>query len=337
VTLKSARRGGFTLIELSIVLVIIGLIVGGVLVGQDLIEAAALRATVSQLEKYNAAVNTFRVKYGYLPGDIPDPAATDTGLLPRGTIFVNGAPFGWPSGAGLAQGDGNSVLQSSHNDVQIDSGLLGQETTMFWVDLTYANGMNINLIEGSFNPPFVGNNPWVPQEISTANLPRYLPPAKIGRNNYVWAYSGSWSGNDNRNYFVISGLDDGSGNATYNNGVPNTNMGLTVNEAYDIDQKLDDGFPQSGSIIAFVSGNSGWASGLANSNCGRCDYNSGLFDANTGGPVTDVNDEGGGDTNSSTTCYDYANPSHPTNPPSIIYSTKANGSEVNCGLSFRFQ
>jgi prepilin-type N-terminal cleavage/methylation domain-containing protein len=49
--------GGFTLIELSIVLVIIGLIIGGVLVGQDLIHAAQTRAAVSQLERYNSAVN----------------------------------------------------------------------------------------------------------------------------------------------------------------------------------------------------------------------------------------------------------------------------------------
>ncbi len=57
-----ASQLGFTLIELSIVLVIIGLIVGGVLVGQDLIKAAETRATVGQVEKYNAAVNTFRTK-----------------------------------------------------------------------------------------------------------------------------------------------------------------------------------------------------------------------------------------------------------------------------------
>jgi prepilin-type N-terminal cleavage/methylation domain-containing protein len=41
------RRNGFTLIELSIVLVIVGLIVGGVLVGQDLIRSAAVRAQIS--------------------------------------------------------------------------------------------------------------------------------------------------------------------------------------------------------------------------------------------------------------------------------------------------
>jgi prepilin-type N-terminal cleavage/methylation domain-containing protein len=51
---KSAT--GFTLIEMSIVLVIIGLIVGGVLVGQDLIRAAYIRAQITQIEKFNTAV-----------------------------------------------------------------------------------------------------------------------------------------------------------------------------------------------------------------------------------------------------------------------------------------
>lgn len=57
----------FTLFELSIALVIIGLIVCGVLVGQGLIRAPGVRAAITQIEKYNTAVNTFVGKYGYLP------------------------------------------------------------------------------------------------------------------------------------------------------------------------------------------------------------------------------------------------------------------------------
>jgi prepilin-type N-terminal cleavage/methylation domain-containing protein len=45
------RNQGFTLIELSIVLVVVGLIVGGVLVGQNLIKAAQTRAQLAQIEK----------------------------------------------------------------------------------------------------------------------------------------------------------------------------------------------------------------------------------------------------------------------------------------------
>src|ERR1700735_2969244 len=97
----TAQRG-FTLIELSIVLVIIGLIVGGVLVGQDLIRAADVRAQISQIEKYQTAVNTFRGKYGYLPGDIKDPDASSFGFQPRG-------PY-------AGEGDGNGILEGNENN-----------------------------------------------------------------------------------------------------------------------------------------------------------------------------------------------------------------------------
>src|ERR1019366_6843373 len=66
---KVALTAGFTLIEMSIVLVIIGLIVGSVLVGRDLIRAAELRSVISEVEKYKTAVMTFKGKYDCLPGD----------------------------------------------------------------------------------------------------------------------------------------------------------------------------------------------------------------------------------------------------------------------------
>ena len=65
-------KKGFTLIELSIVLVIIGLIIGGVLVGQDLIQAGKIRAQVKQLQDFELAYNTFELKYGCMPGDCPN-------------------------------------------------------------------------------------------------------------------------------------------------------------------------------------------------------------------------------------------------------------------------
>ncbi len=63
------RRQAFTLIELSIVLVVIGLIVGGVMVGRNLIYVANVRKTVAQVEQFNTAVNAFKSKYNCLPGD----------------------------------------------------------------------------------------------------------------------------------------------------------------------------------------------------------------------------------------------------------------------------
>jgi prepilin-type N-terminal cleavage/methylation domain-containing protein len=68
-------RSGFTLIELSIVLVIIGLVIGGVTVGQDLIRSAELNSLNSDVYKYRVAWETFKLKYDAIPGDMENASA----------------------------------------------------------------------------------------------------------------------------------------------------------------------------------------------------------------------------------------------------------------------
>ena len=60
----NSRNAGFTLVELAIVLVIIGLIVSVVLVGQDLIKSAEMRAVIRQQDQFQVAVDTFFTKLG---------------------------------------------------------------------------------------------------------------------------------------------------------------------------------------------------------------------------------------------------------------------------------
>jgi len=66
----NCKRSAFTLVELSIVLVILGLLVGGTLTGQSLIHAAELRSVVKDYEKYKTAMHVFEDKYFALPGDM---------------------------------------------------------------------------------------------------------------------------------------------------------------------------------------------------------------------------------------------------------------------------
>ncbi len=62
-------ESGFTLIELSIVIVIIGLIVAGIVGGQSLVEQAKIRQQVVQLQTYDVAVSAFKLEYNAMPGD----------------------------------------------------------------------------------------------------------------------------------------------------------------------------------------------------------------------------------------------------------------------------
>jgi prepilin-type N-terminal cleavage/methylation domain-containing protein len=64
------KKSGFTLVELSIVLVIIGLIVGGVVGGQSLIASARISAQVQQLKQYKIAYHAFALQYDAIPGDM---------------------------------------------------------------------------------------------------------------------------------------------------------------------------------------------------------------------------------------------------------------------------
>jgi len=63
------RQAGFTLVEIAIVMVIIGLLIGGVLKGQAMVQNAKVKRVVKQGDEIRAAVMSFYDKYGVYPGD----------------------------------------------------------------------------------------------------------------------------------------------------------------------------------------------------------------------------------------------------------------------------
>jgi len=80
---KVSKQKGFTLIEIAIVLVIIGLLLGGVLKGQELINTARVRAVNNSVDGITAAWFSFQDRYRSFPGDytqasvnLPDPNST---------------------------------------------------------------------------------------------------------------------------------------------------------------------------------------------------------------------------------------------------------------------
>ncbi len=78
------KQTGFTLIEIAIVLVIIGLLLGGVLKGQELITSARVRNLITQQEGIKAAYFGFLDRYRALPGDYDRAVGTITGVVAVG-------------------------------------------------------------------------------------------------------------------------------------------------------------------------------------------------------------------------------------------------------------
>lgn len=111
------QEKGFTLVELSIVLVIIGLIVGGVLAGQALIQNARERAVISELQGYDVITNTFRDRFGALPGDL---------LAGRANVFF----------AAGSDGDQDGLLTSAG---AADNNSVDGEIGEFWFQISSAN------------------------------------------------------------------------------------------------------------------------------------------------------------------------------------------------------
>ena len=72
-------KKGFTLVELSIVLVIIGLLIGGILVAQSMIDSSKVSSFVAQIQQADAAVASFKDRFRYLPGDAPNYSSVGDG------------------------------------------------------------------------------------------------------------------------------------------------------------------------------------------------------------------------------------------------------------------
>ena len=88
--LKRNGQAGFTLVEIAIVMVIIGLLIGGVLKGQAMVQNAKVKRVVKQADELRASVMTFYDKYAMYPGD-----ENSAAFPPAGSgVFVNAViPF----------------------------------------------------------------------------------------------------------------------------------------------------------------------------------------------------------------------------------------------------
>jgi prepilin-type N-terminal cleavage/methylation domain-containing protein len=99
------HQSGFTLIEIAIVLVIIGLLLGGILKGQELITQGRVRNVANDFQSVTAAINLYQDRYRALPGD-------DAGAAGRWTATAPGTGDGVIDGAYNATCDATSTTES---------------------------------------------------------------------------------------------------------------------------------------------------------------------------------------------------------------------------------
>lgn len=111
------KQSGFTLVEIAIVLVIIGLLLGGVLKGQELINSAKVKSFANDFRTIPIFLYSYQDKFKALPGD--DVRATDH------------------VGAATANGNGNGLIEGDWN-----TNSAGAETCRFWQHVRLANLAN---------------------------------------------------------------------------------------------------------------------------------------------------------------------------------------------------
>lgn len=223
-------QAGFTLVELAIVMIIIGLLIAGVLKGQALINNAQVTATVAQIKAIDAATTTFRDTYASLPGD----------MLTPGTRLPNGCAA---NALCATAGDGNGVIGNLPSATPV-----GAEGERFFVHLNAA-GLITNIVPGAAGSLVIGQN---------------FPATKISNN--VVLVGGTPTGAAAGFASAVAGAAAHSA-GTYlvlNQaiGVPGATTGLMPDQALRIDTKLDDGVPDTGDILGIGT------AGLAAGNCG---------------------------------------------------------------------
>jgi prepilin-type N-terminal cleavage/methylation domain-containing protein len=147
-SLRGSRKGqsGFTLVEIAIVLVIIGLLLGGVLKGQELIENAKIKNLRNDLQGVTAAHYGYLDRYGQMAGD-------DDKSVARFAL----------TGTAPAAGLGNGTLNATFNKACLE---IGTEECKYWADL---RGSGLLTGTGAKNPINAYSGVIAVANVATAN------------------------------------------------------------------------------------------------------------------------------------------------------------------------
>jgi hypothetical protein len=218
--MSKGKSAGVSLAKMMMGLVAVGLVVGLGMAGFSTFKESGAIKELSEVAKFQDATKEFKGKYNYLPGDLPSGLALQLAFTAR-----NGAP---------GRGDGNGLVEGVTYTTNKSSGIVQSgEPLFFWEDL-FSAGLTAD--------PFNTAADVEPgKDIVIDNMNFYLP--KVGKNKGEGLYVYS---DKKVNYFSIAALTSINGTS----GGLNTRPGLSVREAYDIDKKIDDGAPTTGTVLA---------------------------------------------------------------------------------------
>ena len=210
-------KSGFTLVEVSVVIVIIGLVIGSISLGYSIVHAAELRKIVSITQSYSAAVKTFEARYDCLPGDCPS-AYTQS-------LADSSSTSAW---GGI--GDGNRMVGGNK-----------YEFWNFWYHLSKAKLINWSYETepaAAYTPCKQSASPCLPGDYSNEHGFKGGWWVLHGKDPNI---TGSTSLVTPRNihYWWLSGRAAGRGSPIF-----------TPEDAFVIDSKMDDGIPTTGAVLA---------------------------------------------------------------------------------------
>ena len=205
---------GFSLVELSIVLVILGLLTGGILAGQSLIRAAELRSITQDINNFSIMASSFVDRYQYLPGDMP-----------------NAERF-WGSSNECSGADTNGVCNGD-GDGRIRSDRI--ETWQFW-----RHAAKSGLLAGSYTG--VGYNGTLHLSKAGVNAPESHFGLWLVRSPHSW---GAYQFVDSSDFYEVALVLSPGSDAYWMEG-----DALIPEEAWNIDNKIDDGKPATGNFIS---------------------------------------------------------------------------------------
>lgn len=246
---KCQRTRGFTLIEMSIVLMIIAAVVAAVLSGRAILATSQLQSVISETSKLTTAIGQFKESFQGMPGDI-------TGAAAQWGTDSSGCPTGGGT-SGTCDGNADGRIGSNCGSGTWSS-TYAYESFRAWQHLSnsglYSTSLTGVTASGTFVTSLNSNIPSSSLSGAGYVLLWLDDPSVCSNNQQLLTSSGAYG-----NVITLVGkLAMNGGGTAYT-----VTSALTTDQISGIDGKVDDGVPGTGNVRSFGAGTTGCATTTA--------------------------------------------------------------------------